>query len=81
MINHISLNHSYRIMFYLDIDSKYMLDNNQIKYSLKTINKYKYCVIKKETNSLYQNLNDDNLLSKLLGPEYQEFLAYTYRVY
>ena len=37
MINHISLNHSYRIMFYLDIDSKNMLDDNQIQYSLKTI--------------------------------------------
>ena len=71
----------YRIIFYLDIDSKDMLDNNQIKYSLKTIDKYKYCVIKKWTNSLYQKINDDNLLSKLIGSEYQEFLAYTYRVY
>jgi len=70
----------YRIIFYLDIDSKNMLDDNQIEYTLKTIEKYKYCVIKKETNKLYQKINDDNLLSKLLGPEYQEFLAYTYRV-
>ena len=75
------IKYKYRILFYLDKDAKEMLDNNQIEYSLKTIDKYKYCVIKKETNSLYQNLNDDNLLSKLLGPEYQEFLAYTYRVY
>lgn len=73
--------YKYRIVFYLDIDAKKMLDNNQIKYKLKTIEKYKYCVIKKETNSLYQKINDDNLLSKLLGPEYQEFLAYCYRVY
>ena len=71
----------YRIIFYLDIDSKDMLDDNQIQFSLKTIDRYEYCVIKKETNSLYQKINDDNLLSKLLGPEYQEFLAYTYRVY
>ena len=70
----------YRIIFYLDIESKNMLDDNQIEYTLKTIEKYKYCVIKKETNKLYQKINDDNLLSKLLGPEYQEFLAYTYRV-
>ena len=71
----------YRIIFYLDIDSKNMLDDNQIEYTLKTTEKYKYCVVKKETNRLYQKINDDNLLSKLLGPEYQEFLAYCYRVY
>ena len=71
----------YRIIFYLDIDSKNMLDNNEISYELKIIDKYEYCVIKKWTNSLYQKINDDNLLSKLLGPEYQEFLAYTYRVH
>ena len=58
-----------------------MLENNQIKYKLKTIEKYQYCVVKKETNSLYQKTSDDNLLSKLLGSEYQEFLTYTYRVY
>ena len=73
--------YKYRILFYLDIDAKKMLENNQIKYKLKTIKKYKYCVIKKETNSLYQKTSDDNLLSKLLGSEYQEFLVYTYRVY
>ena len=73
--------YKYRILFYLDIDAKKMLENNQIKYKLKTIEKYKYCVIKKETNSLYQKTSDDNLLSKLLGSEYKEFLAYTYRVY
>jgi len=73
--------YKYRILFYLDIDAKKMLENNQIKYKLKTIEKYKYCVIKKETNSLYQKTSDHNLLSKLLGSEYQEFLAYTYRVY
>ena len=71
----------YRIIFYLDIDSKNMLDDNQIEYTLKTIEKYKYCVVKKETNKLYQKINDDNLLSKLLGPEYLEFLVYTYRVH
>ena len=71
----------YRIIFYLDIDSKNMLDDNKIEYTVKTIDKYQYCVIVKETNKLYQEVNDDNLLSKLLGPEYQEFLAYTYRVY
>jgi len=71
----------YRIIFYLDIDSKNMLDNNQIEYSLKTIDKYEYCVVNKGSNSLYQKINDDNLLSKLIGSEYQEFLAYTYRVY
>ena len=75
------IKYKYRILFYLDIDAKKMLENNQIKYKLKTIEKYEYCVIKKETNSLYQKTSDDNLLSKLLGPEYQEFLAYTYRVY
>ena len=76
----------YRIIFYLDIDSKNMLDDNKIEYTVKTysslfIEKYKYCVIVKETNKLYQKINDDNLLSKLLGSEYQEFLAYTYRVH
>ena len=71
----------YRIIFYLDIDSKDMLDDNQIQYSLKNIDNYKYCVVKKETNSLYQKTNDDNLLSKLIGSEYQEFLTFTYRVY
>ena len=71
----------YRIIFYLDIDSKNMLDDNQIKYTVKIIDKYQYCVIVKETNKLYQEINDDNLLSKLLGQEYQEFLAYTYRVH
>ena len=70
----------YRIIFYLDIDSKNMLDSNQIEYTVKTIDKYQYCVVIKKTNKLYQKINDDNLLSKLLGPEYQEFLAYTYRV-
>jgi len=71
----------YRIIFYLDIHSKDMLENNQIEYTLKTIEKYEYCVIKKWTNSLYQKINDDNLLSKLIGSEYQEFLTFTYRVY
>jgi len=71
----------YKIIFYLDIDSKNMLDDNQIEYTLKTTEKYKYCVVKKETNRLYQKINDDNLLSKLLGPEYLEFLVYTYRVH
>jgi len=71
----------YRIIFYLDIDSKNMLDDNQIEYTVKTIDKYQYCVVIKKTDKLYQKINDDNLLSKLLGPEYQEFLAYTYRVY
>ena len=71
----------YRIIFYLDIDSKNMLDDNQIKYTVKTIKKYQYCVVVKKTDKLYQKISDDNLLSKLLGPEYQEFLAYTYRVY
>ena len=70
----------YRIIFYLDIDSKNMLDDNKIEYTVKTIDKYQYCVVIKKTNKLYQKINDDNLLSKLLGPEYQEFLAYTYRV-
>ena len=74
------IKYKYRILFYLDKDAKKMLENNQIKYKLKTIEKYEYCVIKKETNSLYQKTSDDNLLSKLLGSEYQEFLAYTYRV-
>ena len=71
----------YRIIFYLDIDSKNMLDDNQIEYTVKTIDKYQYCVVIKKTDKLYQKINDDNLLSKLLGSEYQEFLAYTYRVY
>ena len=71
----------YRIIFYLDIDSKNMLDDNKIEYTVKTIKKYQYCVVIKKTNKLYQEINDDNLLSKLLGPEYQEFLAYIYRVY
>ena len=71
----------YRIIFYLDIDSKDMLDDNQVQYSLKTIDKYEYCVINKGSNTLYQELNDYNLCNKLLGSEYQEFLAYTYRVY
>ena len=75
------IKYKYRILFYLDKDAKEMLDNNQIKYKVKTIEKYQYCVVKKETNSLYQKTSDDNLLSKLLGSEYQEFLAYTYRVY
>jgi len=75
------IKYKYRILFYLDKDAKEMLDDNQIKYTSKTIEKYQYCVVKKETNSLYQKTSDDNLLSKLLGPEYQEFLAYTYRVY
>lgn len=73
--------YKYRILFYLDIDAKELLQNNQIEYTLTTIEKYKYCVVKKETNKLYQKINDDNLLSKLLGSEYQEFLTYTYRVY
>jgi len=71
----------YRIIFYLDIDSKNMLDDNKIKYTIKILNKYQYCVVIKETDKLYQKINDDNLLSKLLGSEYQEFLAYTSRVY
>ena len=71
----------YRIIFYLDIDSKNMLDDNQIEYTVKTIDKYQYCVVIKKTDKLYQKISDDNLLSKLLGSEYQEFLAYTYRVY
>ena len=70
----------YRIIFYLDIDSKNMLDSNQIEYTVKTIDKYQYCVVIKKTDKLYQKINDDNLLSKLIGSEYQEFLAYTYRV-
>ena len=41
----------YRIIFYLDIDSKDNLDNNQIEYSLKTIDKYEYCVVNKGSNS------------------------------
>lgn len=73
--------YKYRILFYLDIDSKNMLDDNQIEYTVKTIKKYQYCVVVKKTDKLYQKINDDNLLSKLLGSEYQEFLAYTYRVY
>jgi hypothetical protein len=75
------IKYKYRILFYLDKDAKEMLDNNQVEYSTKTIDKYEYCVIKKWTNSLYQKINDDNLLSKLIGSEYQEFLTYTYRVY
>ena len=71
----------YRIIFYLDIDSKNILDDNQIKYTVKTIKKYQYCVVIKKTDKLYQKISDDNLLSRLLGPEYQEFLSYTYRVY
>ena len=71
----------YRIIFYLDIDSKNMLDDNKIEYTVKTIDKYQYCVVIKKTDKLYQKINDDNLLSKLIGSEYQEFLAYTYRVY
>ena len=72
---------NYRIIFYLDIDSKDMLDDNKIEYTVKTIDKYQYCVVIKKTDKLYQKINDDNLLSKLIGSEYQEFLAYTYRVY
>ena len=71
----------YRIIFYLDIDSKNMLDDNKIEYTVKTIDKYQYCVVIKKTDKLYQKISDDNLLSRLLGPEYQEFLVYTYRVY
>ena len=71
----------YRIIFYLDIDSKNMLDDNKIEYTVKTIDKYQYCVVIKKTDKLYQKISDDNLLSKLLGSEYQEFLAYCYRVY
>mgnify|MGYP003141779885 FL=1 len=71
----------YRIIFYLDIDSKDMLDDNKLEYTVKTIDKYQYCVVIKKTDKLYQKINDDNLLSKLIGSEYQEFLAYTYRVY
>ena len=71
----------YRIIFYLDIDSKEMLDDNKIEYTVKIIDKYQYCVVIKKTDKLYQKINDDNLLSKLLGSEYQEFLAYTYRIY
>ena len=76
----------YRIIFYLDIDSKDMLDDNQIEYTVKTyssllIKKDQYCVVVKKTDKLYQKISDDNLLSKLLGSEYQEFLDYTYRVY
>ena len=52
------IKYKYRIIFYLDIDSKDMLDDNQVQYSLKTINKYEYCVINKGSNSLYQELND-----------------------
>ena len=51
----------YRIIFYLDIDSKNMLDDNKIGYTVKTIDKYQYCVIIKKTDKLYQKINDDNL--------------------
>lgn len=71
----------YRIIFYLDIDSKNMLDDNKIEYTVKIIDKYQYCVVIKKTDKLYQKINDNNLLSKLLGSEYQEFLTYCYRVY
>ena len=75
------IKYKYRILFYLDIEAKELLQNNQIEYTLKTTEKYKYCVVKKETNRLYQKTSDDNLLSKLLGSEYQEFLVYVYRAY
>ena len=51
------IKYKYRILFYLNTDAKEMLDNNQIKYKLKTIEKYQYCVVKKETNSLYWKFN------------------------
>ena len=73
--------YKYRIIFYLDIDAKGLLKENKIEYTLKITEKYKYCVVKKETNRLYQKTSDDNLLSKLLGSEYQEFLVYVYRAY
>ena len=70
----------YRIIFYLSIDIKNMLDENEIDYAIKIIDTYKYCVIVKHTNRLYENISDDNLCIKLLGSEYTEFLAYTYRI-
>ena len=79
----------YRIIFHLEIDAKNLLDDLEIDYTIKDIFqnseqyqfKDRYCVVIKYCKNLSLNLSDDNLCSKLLGNDFNEYLVYTNRVY
>ena len=60
---------------------KNLYNEEYIEYTNKKIENDSYCIVKKYTNDLYQELSDTELCTELLGSDYNEYLDYTYRVY
>ena len=75
------IKYKYRIIFYLNPEVKDRLEYLNIEYTNKKIENNSYCVIKKYTNDLYQELSDTDLCIELLGNDYNEYLDYIYRTY
>ena len=75
------MKYKYRIIFYLNPEVKDRLEYLNIEYTNKKIENNSYCVIKKYTNDLYQELSDTSLCTELLGSDYNEYLDYIYRAY
>jgi len=75
------IKYKYRIIFYLNPEVKDRLEYLNIEYINKKIENNFYCVIKKYTNDLYQELSDTDLCTELLGSDYNEYLDYIYRAY
>ena len=51
------MKYKYRIIFYLNPEVKERLEYLSIEYTNKKIENNSYCVIKKYTNDLYQELS------------------------
>ena len=69
----------YRVIFTLDSEAKGLLKESRIRFTEHKTNDY-LKVIKSIHPGLF-NLGDDELVSQMLGSEFNEFLIFTHRVF
>ena len=73
-------NNYYRVIFTLDSEAKGLLRESKIRFTEHRTNEhYLKVIISIHPGQL--NLGDDALVSHYLGPEFNEFLIFTHRVF
>jgi hypothetical protein len=70
----------YRVVFTLDSEAKELLKESKIRFTEHRTNDHFLKVIISIHPGQF-NLGDDELVSHYLGPEFNEFLIFTHRVF
>ena len=73
-------NNYYRVIFTLDSEAKGLLKESKIRFTEHRTNEH-YLKVIVNIHPGQLNLDDDALVSHYLGPEFNEFLIFTHRVF